>query len=101
MLVRRQIWLIYQKEVSSGNVDIDPGYMLLDAGEAEGYYYSGCYMMDFDFTVAPLWLMERSMAIEPTPIHKAKDLYLALCSLIPKFRTLSLEELGICTWGLE
>ncbi|WP_159268832.1 hypothetical protein [Zhongshania aliphaticivorans] len=87
--------------MSRGNVDINPGYMLLDAGEAEGYYYSGCYMMEFDFTVAPLWLMERSMDIEPMPIHKPKDLYLALGNLIPKFRTLDLDELGIYGWEWE
>jgi hypothetical protein len=95
MLVTSYIWHIYNQGVSGGFVEIDPGYMLLDQGEAAGYYYSGCYFAEFDFEAAPLWFMERAMCVEPIPIHKPKDLYLALCELAPNFRSLDLDQLGI------
>lgn len=95
MLVDNLIWHIYRAGTSSGFVEIDPGCMLLDAGEASGYYYSGCYIVEFDFDVAELWFMERSMCMEPIPIHKPKDLYLALNEWAPNFRSLDLEQLGI------
>ncbi len=95
MLVTLLIWHIYREGTSRGFVEIDPGYMLLDPGEASGYYYSGCYLVDFDFDTAPLWFMQRAMSMEPVPIHKAKDLYLALREWVPDFRSLDLEQLGI------
>jgi hypothetical protein len=55
MLVDNLIWHIYRAGTSSGFVEIDPGCMLLDAGEASGYYYSGCFIVEFD--VAALWFM--------------------------------------------
>jgi hypothetical protein len=93
MLVTSLIWHIYKKGMSSGFVEIDPGFMLLDQGEAAGYYYSGCYFDEFDFEAAPLWLVERAMSMEPIPIHKAKDLYIALCEWVPNFRSLDLDQL--------
>jgi hypothetical protein len=57
MLVDDLIWHIYRAGSSSGYVEIDPGYILLDAGEASGYYYSGYYIDDFD--VAELWFIRR------------------------------------------
>jgi hypothetical protein len=95
MLVDNLIWHIYRAGSSSGFVEIDPEYMLLDAGEASGYYYSGCYIGEFDFDVSELWFMDRSMCMEPIPIHKAKDLYLALNEWAPNFRSLDLGQLGI------
>ena len=95
MLVTSLIWHIYRKGMSSGLVEIDPGYMLLDPGEAAGYYYSGCYFGVFDFEVAPLWFMDRAMYMEPIPIHKTKDLYIALCKWAPNFRFLDLDQLWI------
>jgi|TARA_R110001592_G_scaffold224197_1_gene479763 hypothetical protein len=46
MLVDNLIWHIYRPRSSSGFVEIDPVYMLLDAGEASGCYYSGCIRAD-------------------------------------------------------
>ena len=80
MLVTSYIWHIYNQGVSGGFVEIDHGYMLLDQGEAAGYYYSGCYFDEFDFEAAPLWLVEREMCMEPIPIHKAKDFILLSAS---------------------
>ena len=95
MLIENLVWHVYREGMRSGVVEIDPGYMLLDAGEAAGYYYSGCYLAEFDFDVAKLWFMGRAMSIEPIPINKPKDLYLALNEWAPSFRSLDLEQLWI------
>lgn len=95
MVVTHFIWHIFRKGMAYGYVEIDPGLLLLDQGEAEGYYYSGCYLTEFDFTLAPLWLMDRGMYEMPVQIHNTKDLYEALERLSPDFRAMSLDELGI------
>lgn len=95
MLVTTHIWHIYVNAATTGFVDIDSEYLLLDPGEAAGYYYSGCWIVEFDFDQAPLWFVKRSMTIEPIPIYKAKDLYRALSYWVPDFMSIDLTDMGI------